>query len=191
MTALIIFKGRTLCRINALPTSTLNTTPHLLHTRTTLKLPSTVKVKTDQFSPHSTVQLSNESDDPEVLKRGEKRALERATKRFQIVTKEVDWQIAQAYVALSEPTESTSGVLPLLDAPSTSAVAEHAVQSYLDDVEWESRQLSNGRRSVPLSRRINPSVSKNSEGFLSKIVHGQAETFGEKRSDSRLYPFKS
>ncbi|KAG8684646.1 hypothetical protein FRC08_013584 [Ceratobasidium sp. 394] len=73
--------SRQLCRLNKLPTSTLTTTPHLLHTRTTLQLP-----------PGSRVPSPPPLDLQERL---EARARERAGRAFQAVTKETDWGIAQ------------------------------------------------------------------------------------------------
>ncbi|KAG9018254.1 hypothetical protein FRB90_011761 [Tulasnella sp. 427] len=129
--------GRLLCKMNALPPSTLTITPHLLHTRTTLVLPPTSRTP----SPPP----------PDLQERLEQRAKERAAKRFQFVTKEVDHSIARAYVALadgnseedlSEVKKKSSGV-PGADK-ATQNLEGRAVDQYLEDDEWEARQRAQG-----------------------------------------------
>ena len=82
--------------------------------------------------------------DPE---REARRARERAEKRFQTVTKETDWRIAKAYVALAETVDSES--LSKEDvskkAQLTSTVEGRAMDQYLDDEEWEARERHEGR----------------------------------------------
>ena len=86
-----------------------------------------------------------------------RRARERARKRFQFVTKEVDWRVAQAYVALADdeagPSDRTSlnrkafekeKDEPAQDPPST-RLEGRAVDSYLDDDEWEEHERRAGR----------------------------------------------
>ncbi|KAJ1307469.1 hypothetical protein OPQ81_001568 [Rhizoctonia solani] len=72
---------RLLCQLNKLSTSTMTTTPHLLHTRTTLQLPQGARAP----SPPP----------PDLQQRLEARARERAGKAFQAITKETDWGVAQ------------------------------------------------------------------------------------------------
>ncbi len=107
-------QGRTLCRLNNLPISTLSTTPHLLHTRTFLVLPYDTKVSNQ--SHIASVSVPDKEDPAAARDRVKQRTLERAAKRFQIVTKEEDWRIANAYVALAasdSPSGSVSSSRPL------------------------------------------------------------------------------
>ncbi|KAL4254631.1 LysM domain-containing protein [Pleurotus pulmonarius] len=63
--------ARELCRLNKLPPSTMNTTPHLLHTRTSLVLPAAARI--DGIEPPNVVkqdperQRSRAPDDPELV----------------------------------------------------------------------------------------------------------------------------
>ncbi|KAI0806287.1 hypothetical protein BC629DRAFT_1590683 [Irpex lacteus] len=144
--------GRLLCRLNNLPQSTLRTTPHLLHTRTVLTLPPSAQVPLEQTVPPST--------DPEYESR---RAKERAEKRFQTLTKEVDWRVAKTYVALaSDPALAADDVAEnwksseisdkklkasgsLDDEDSNVNLEASAIDRYLDDEEWERREREQGR----------------------------------------------
>ncbi|KZV64423.1 hypothetical protein PENSPDRAFT_745393 [Peniophora sp. CONT] len=140
--------GRTLCKLNNLPPSTLNITPHILHTRTFLTLPPSAKSGSTSPPP---------PPDPEMEAR---RARERARKRFQFVTKEVDWRVAQAYVALADDEaghadrdarnakaaeKEKAEVTHDDDAPPPARLEGRAVDSYLDDAEWEERERRAGR----------------------------------------------
>ncbi|KAG1887272.1 hypothetical protein F4604DRAFT_1571506, partial [Suillus subluteus] len=80
--------GRELCRLNNLPPSTLSTTPHLLHTRTFIVLPSSAK----------SLSITRDAD----TDAGARRVREKAEKRLQMLTKEVDWRVTKAYVALAD-----------------------------------------------------------------------------------------
>ncbi|KAG9045042.1 hypothetical protein FS837_007145 [Tulasnella sp. UAMH 9824] len=129
--------GRLLCKMNALPPSTLTVTPHLLHTRTTLVLPPTSRTP----SPPP----------PDLQERLEQRAKERAAKRFQFVTKEVDHSIARAYVALADgnSNEDLSEVKKKFTPGSSASNAAQglegrAVDRYLEDDEWEAQQRAQG-----------------------------------------------
>ncbi|SJL08207.1 uncharacterized protein ARMOST_11570 [Armillaria ostoyae] len=106
--------GHELCRLNSLPPSTLSITPHILHTREFLLLPP---------SSHSKLRAS----DSEPTGR---RETERAEKCLQVLTKEVDWRVAKAYVALADEIDLDSK----LKQPSVEA---RAISRYLDDEEWE------------------------------------------------------
>ena len=137
-----------LCRLNNLPTTALTTTPHILHTRTTILLTPTLK------SP---------SEDPAFA---EARRVERAEKRFQMVTKEVDWRVAKAYVALAQDSDP-SEVLENKEKPSNregglrmtpgsgsvnssqkGILESDAIDRYLEDSEWEERERKGGRSPV-------------------------------------------
>ncbi|TDL25492.1 hypothetical protein BD410DRAFT_784482 [Rickenella mellea] len=127
---------RALCRLNNLPPSTLTTTPHILHTRTFITLPPSSK------PPPSTPLLSEE----ETKEREARRAREKAEKRFQFVTKEVDWRVARAYVALADdPCEAAAsamkrkelGIPRDSDSKDGGEVEARAVDAYLEDEEWE------------------------------------------------------
>lgn len=143
--------GRNLCRLNNLSTSTLNTTPHLLHTRTFLTLPPADKLRTPIPSPLSS-QLFDAEDEAQ---RAKARAIERAQKRFQFVTKEVDWRVARAYIALEDNDESTDNgdmkewvkgeKRSTLEGSNATAVGveNRAVDRYLDDDEWEREEGKN------------------------------------------------
>ncbi|KAK0463226.1 uncharacterized protein EV420DRAFT_1161757 [Desarmillaria tabescens] len=109
--------GRELCRLNNLPPSTLSITPHLLHTREFLLLP-----------PSSHPKLKPSDSEPTG-----RREIERAEKRLQVLTKEVDWRVAKAYVALADEVDLDDSKLK---QPATSVEAR-AIERYLDDEEWE------------------------------------------------------
>ncbi|KAG8710092.1 hypothetical protein FRC12_002436 [Ceratobasidium sp. 428] len=129
---------RQLCRLNKLPTSTLTTTPHLLHTRTTLQLPPGSRAP----SPPP----------PDLQDRIEARARERAARAFQAVTKETDWGVAQTYVALLDVDDDSNmkeGKRRMVDPRSKDGRQAMAVDSYLDDNAWEEEQ-----RKAGLSPRI-------------------------------------
>ncbi|KAL5634983.1 hypothetical protein ACGC1H_002874 [Rhizoctonia solani] len=130
---------RQLCQFNKLPTSTLTTTPHLLHTRTTLQLPPGARAP----SPPP----------PDLLERLEARAKERAGKAFQAITKEADWGVAQTYVALldMEDDRIKEGKRRMVDLSSQEGRQALAVDQYLDDNAWEEEQ-----RKAGLSPRIEP-----------------------------------
>ncbi|KZT07653.1 uncharacterized protein LAESUDRAFT_651034 [Laetiporus sulphureus 93-53] len=148
--------GRILCRLNGLPPSTLRTTPHLLHTRTYLNLPPSAS-GIDIHDP-----LSDSAGSVEVAVREARRARERAEKRFQVLTKEADWRVARAYVAVADvddPDESgelkskSKSFESTLDMPKQRRVGgsaegrleERAIDRYLDDEEWEERERREGR----------------------------------------------
>ncbi|KAI0264396.1 hypothetical protein BC834DRAFT_882856 [Gloeopeniophorella convolvens] len=157
--------GRTLCRLNSLPPSTLRTTPHFLHTRTYLILPPS-------HSQHATSKPTLEEE--------MQHASARAQAVFRQVTKEADWGIAQAYVALAEDSDSEPDALsPKPEGEKKSqdtvragrtgaALEERAVDRYLDDDEWERRERAEGRGvhipSFPLGGPSRTAVSKGGEG---------------------------
>jgi LysM repeat protein len=125
------WQGHKICQLNSLPFSVLSTTPHLLHTRRWLNLPPT--------------GLSLPPPDPKVL---EAHNRERAEKRFQFVTKEVDWRVAKAYVALAEDDNGSYKSMESLQEIRKHSSERHgpearAVDQYLNDEEWEAGQ--NGR----------------------------------------------
>ncbi|CEL55354.1 hypothetical protein RSOLAG1IB_01364 [Rhizoctonia solani AG-1 IB] len=130
---------RQLCRLNKLPPSTLTTTPHLLHTRTTLQLPPGSRAP----SPPP----------PDLQQRLEVRAKERAGKAFQAITKETDWGVAQTYVSLLDVEDDgiKEGKRRMVDIHSKDGRQALAVDQYLDDNTWEEEQ-----RKAGLSPRIEP-----------------------------------
>lgn len=127
----------------------------------------------------------SETDGAEDPEWSRKRALERAAKRFQLVTKEEDWRIANAYVAIAsssspdpQPDKEKSELVagrassssltkrtanerrmgePDPNGASASTTAR-AVDAYLDDDEWEAEQLAAGRR--PSSAYLLSSTSR-------------------------------
>jgi hypothetical protein len=134
-----------LCRLNDLPMTTLSTTPNILHTRTTILLSPVSKP-----APEDPVPV-------------EARRVERAEKRLQMVTKEVDWRVAKAYVAVaqdSDPSEISgkkeksdnyeggSWKVPVSDSEGSSqkgALETVAIDRYLEDTEWEEQERKEGR----------------------------------------------
>lgn len=89
------------------------------------------------------------------------RARERAEKRMQTLTKEADWRVAKAYVAvasLSDSDDDVNGVpKPKEDhvdelkarlnaeGEGSRSLEARAVDRYLDDEEWEERERRGGR----------------------------------------------
>lgn len=144
-------QGRQLCKLNELPPSTLSVTPHLLHTRTTLTLPPNAR---RPASPPP----------PDAQERLERRAKERAAKRLQFVTKEVDFRVAKAYVSLADGSDqddefnSKSKLKEVSEDPkrrvrgpgavSGDGLEERAVDRYLEDEEWEAEQRRLGQKPV-------------------------------------------
>jgi len=124
--------GRILCKLNDLPPSTLNTTPYLLHTRPFLILPET-------HSQHATSAPSVEENAHETRVR--------AQIALQRMTKETDWGIVQAYVALAEDSDSEPDMTFKFEGEKLQSgsgrrrttLEERAVDLYLDDDEWERR----------------------------------------------------
>ncbi|KAL1694275.1 hypothetical protein GGG16DRAFT_47581 [Schizophyllum commune] len=148
--------GRELCKLNTLPPSTLSTTPHLLHTRTYLVLPPSARDKLHASqTPH------------EAAMQEARRARERAEKRLQTLTKEADWRVARAYIALADGDEAERDTKmkemgfehPGLRAGS-SRLERYAVEQYLEDDEWEERERRAGRQprlpSLPSSSSAAP-----------------------------------
>ena len=134
-----------LCRLNNLPTTTLSTTPHILHTRTTILLPHISNPPPEDPMPAGT------------------RRVERAEKRLQMVTKEVDWRVAKAYVAItqdSDPSqastkkeksddhETSRRKVPVSGSERSlrNGVLENdAIDRYLEDTAWEEQERKEGR----------------------------------------------
>src|SRR5260221_4336910 len=76
-------------KLNNLPPSIIRN-PNLLHTRAFLILPPSAKL---HHSPITSMTKKDKGRETEFVR-------QRAVKRLQTLTKEVDWRIAQAYVAL-------------------------------------------------------------------------------------------
>ncbi|KAF7327896.1 LysM domain-containing protein [Mycena kentingensis (nom. inval.)] len=133
--------GRQLCALNNLPPSTLSTTPHLLHTRGFLILPPSAH---SQLNPSDTHPSSAEERAREV-----RRIRERAEKKLQTLTKQTDWRIAKAYIALADDPDSVDAFQMKQKELGGSAAGANleavAVDQYLDDDEWEAEQLRAGR----------------------------------------------
>ncbi|THH33052.1 hypothetical protein EUX98_g1102 [Antrodiella citrinella] len=148
-----------ICRLNNLPLSTLRSTPHLLHTRAFLTLPPS-----PGFSSSSSSPRENEE-------REARRRTEAAQSRFRSVTKEEDWDVARAYVALAEDPHTspegyeakekervTSTGKHNSDSGPSSTLEDRAVDRYMDDDEWEARERSGGRGvSIPRFPLASPS----------------------------------
>lgn len=136
------YKGRELCRLNNLPPTTLSTTPHLLHTRSFLDFPPSAQAKLQKSMSGPTHAEEKE--------REVKRARERAEKRLQTVTKEMDWRVAKAYVALADDDAEVER-LNIKRKEEGGAVRGNvnleaaAVDRYMDDDEWEAQERRAGR----------------------------------------------
>ncbi|KAF7374988.1 LysM domain-containing protein [Mycena sanguinolenta] len=130
--------GRTLCLLNNLPPSTLTTTPHLLHTRTSLLLPT-----------YALGRLHTADAAPPTAAEARAREVSRAGKRLQMLTKETDWRVARAYVALADDPDDAAALAlkrKELGVPQAEASLEAvAADRYLEDLEWEAEQLRAGR----------------------------------------------
>ncbi|KAJ7583355.1 hypothetical protein C8J56DRAFT_790619 [Mycena floridula] len=122
--------ARELCRLNNLPPSTLSTSPNLLFTRTTLKMPPSVKLQ-----PQDTVSESQRK----------KEQVSRATKRLQTLTKEVDWNVASAYVALADDPHEFGWKRKETGSHGSTNLEAIAAETYLDDEEWEEQERKAGR----------------------------------------------
>ncbi|KAI0833223.1 hypothetical protein BC628DRAFT_1406341 [Trametes gibbosa] len=145
--------GRLLCRLNSLSTSTLRTTPHLLHTRSFLVLPPSISLP-PPLSP--TEQAADEE-------RRARLARERAETRFQSLTKETDRAVAKAYVALADHVDEEQGevkgyeketglrkrrVRTGKDDADRAGLEARATDHYFDDEEWEARERAEGREAT-------------------------------------------
>jgi hypothetical protein len=123
-----------LCQLNSLPPSTLSTTPHLLHTRSFLLLPPGT--------------ATSESLNEEAEQREEGHRKERAMKRFQSVTKVVDYGVARAYMELAQDDLTTSRESFKSEKGPGERLGrsreEVAVDAYLEDDKWELEQLRAG-----------------------------------------------
>ena len=67
-----------------------------------------------------------------------------------MVTKETDWRVAKAYVALAQDLDLSSKEKQKDDVPgggsSQRGVLENdAIQTYLEDTEWEEQEREGGR----------------------------------------------
>ncbi|KAI5824669.1 hypothetical protein K523DRAFT_284622 [Schizophyllum commune Tattone D] len=149
--------GRELCKLNTLPPSTLSTTPHLLHTRTFLVLPPSARGK-----------LAASQTPQEAAQHEARRARQRAEKRLQTLTKEADWRVARAYIALADGDDAEREAkmkemgtgLNSDSCASTSRLERYAVEQYLEDDEWEASERRAGRQprlpSLPSSSAAPP-----------------------------------
>lgn len=120
-----------------------------MHTRSALTLPlsPTVPLTAQRIGgEHSEANAEHEA----------RRAREKAANRFQAVTKEIDWQVANTYVALAELApnddsyskeagEKKAQVLSNEVPVGVSSLEATAVDCYLDDDEWEQRERREGR----------------------------------------------
>lgn len=86
--------------------------------------------------------------------RAVRRDRERAEKRLQTITKEVDWRVAKAYVALAEDEDEEvrtyhdlkqKEMKPNISGGQGSNLELMALDRYLEDEEWEARERREGR----------------------------------------------
>jgi len=137
-----------ICKLNNLPSHSIRTMPHLLHTRAFLLLPPSTK-------PHHLVKQDDEDDERKI-----DIVRKRAEKRLQMLTKEVDWRVAKAYVALAEDghedlyerKEKEENQIPGMRSSGNAAgilkastLETRAIDSYFDDEEWEQAERQAGR----------------------------------------------
>lgn len=114
---------------------------------------------------------------------------ERAEKRLQTLTKETDWRVARAYVALADDADARAArgskqkemgavaTAARSGASGPGALEAMAVEQYLDDDEWEAAERKAGRiptaRPLPFgatsSHRDAPEGSKDGGGWWSKF----------------------
>lgn len=95
---------------------------------------------------------------------------ERAEKRLQTLTKEVDWRVAKAYIALADDATDEARAAEeynrkrkeagIPSGPSSN-LEERAIERYLDDEEWEAMQRRDGGKVGPSSF---PFVKSSGEG---------------------------
>lgn len=142
----LLNKAHEICKLNKLPLHSVRTMPHLLHTRVFLLFPPSTK-------PHPLLKqdTGDEESKADIVRK-------RAEKRLQILTKEADWRIAKAYVALAEDDhEDRERLDPRKEkaqeksagATSSGSAARmleaRAIGSYLDDENWEEAERRAGR----------------------------------------------
>lgn len=90
--------------------------------------------------------------------------VERAEKRLQMVTKEVDWRVAKAYVAITQDPdpsqastkkeksednyETSRRIVPVSGSersPRNGVLENDAIDRYLEDTAWEEQERKEGR----------------------------------------------
>ncbi|KAF9532568.1 hypothetical protein CPB83DRAFT_846988 [Crepidotus variabilis] len=146
-----------ICKLNTLPPSILRS-PHLLHTRTFILLPASASLKPHPSLVRLTSQESQNLDDSDKITkaREQRRAKERAEKKLQLLTKEVDWRVARVYVALADDPSTQDeaygkeayekGIEGKKSKSNDSDGMEYlAIERYLDDMEWEEGEKKAGR----------------------------------------------
>jgi hypothetical protein len=118
---------------------------------------------------------------------------ERAEKRLQTLTKEVDWQVAKAYIALADdPDDETEEAEEYSRKRKEAGIAsgsgsgpsnleERAIERYLDDEEWEAMQ---GRDGYKVGLSGFPSVKGSGEG-------GTARGEKDRGDDRRWWQWKN
>lgn len=102
-------------------------------------------------NPHPSLTISTS----EGKSREDKLVRERAEKRLQTLTKEVDYRVAKAYVALADDPQEQEMFSAKNKETAVSAINSGvsmgrglealAIGRYLDDDEWEAEQLRSGR----------------------------------------------
>lgn len=82
--------------------------------------------------------------------------MERAGKRMQMVTKEVDWLVAKAYVSLAATDDDDDEIAAYevkrkeegesrRSRTEGGVLESRAVERYLEDEEWEAHEIRQGR----------------------------------------------
>jgi hypothetical protein len=96
------------------------------------------------------------------------------------LTKEVDWHVAKAYVALADDAEETEehdrkrkeGALP---GGSSSNLGERAIERYLDDEDWEANVRRDGGKVGPTGLPFVNGWDNNDRSTRSeKVVQGHS-----------------
>lgn len=119
-----------------------------MHTRTVLTLPPSVNLSTNSLQTNPPPEEADEYQ--------ARRAREKAVKRLQTLTKETDWRVAKTYVALADIMSNEDDNDKEIEAKKRGqtidkplqdglSLEEAAVDSYLDDEEWERKERQEGR----------------------------------------------
>ncbi|WRT69386.1 uncharacterized protein IL334_006370 [Kwoniella shivajii] len=136
-----------LLTLNSLPPSALSTHPRILHTRKSIiinrrQIPLSKLPLSQRLNPIT----AEDEDEKENQKDKEEREKQKQLKRFQLLTKNTDDQIANTYLSLSELDENKdishfTGSGETLDGKKMiidkSNREERALESFFEDDEWE------------------------------------------------------
>lgn len=142
--------------LNNLPHSVLSTQPHLLRTRRTILISQRLVPKSQV---PSTEVFSFEGDlrgEPLDKEEERKRERERALKRFQLLTKNGDKSVGEAYIALSELHEGRDDLLEALEEIERGYEANEGKAQFLnkEDNEEAARSTSAVRNPAGTGKKV-------------------------------------